>query len=214
MPAVFTFSEAGGHPHNEDSFGGRPHPDDERAFVCTVADGMGGQPNGGPAARLAVRTALDAATDLPPDSIHWPDNQRRADASVLADKGAGFTTLIGFSVRGDQISGASSGDSAVLVLDARGKASEVTARQTKNPPVGTGEAFFVPFSVELIAPWLVIAMTDGVWKYAGWHRIKEAASRFRGGQLIDALKALARLPGSGEFQDDFTLIVVQDNEGN
>ena len=212
MPAVFTFSEAGGHPHNEDSFGGRPHPDDERVFVCAVADGMGGQPNGGPAARLAVRTALDAATDLAPDSIHWPDILRRADAAVLADKGAGLTTLIGFDVRGDRVSGASCGDSAVLLLDARGKAVEVTARQTKNPPVGCGEAFFVPFAVELIAPWSVLAMTDGVWKYAGWHRIKEAASRLRGEDLIDALKAFARLPGSGEFQDDFTLIVVQDNE--
>jgi hypothetical protein len=64
MPTVFTFSEAGGHPHNEDSFGGRPHPDDERVLVCAIADGVGGQPKGGPAARLAVRTALDAPTDL------------------------------------------------------------------------------------------------------------------------------------------------------
>ena len=81
----------------------------------------------------------------------------------------------------------------------------MTARQTKNPPVGTGEAFFVPFVVELMAPWLVIAMTDGVWKYAGWRRIKEAASRLRGRGLIDRLQTPARLPGSGEFQDDFTL---------
>lgn len=87
----------------------------------------------------------------------------------------------------------------------------VTGRQTKDPPVGSGEAFFVPFTAELTAPWVVIAMTDGVWKYAGWHRIKEAATRLRGRPLIDELQALARLPGSGEFQDDFTLILIQDN---
>ena len=214
MPAVFTFSEAGGHPHNEDSFGGRPHPDDERVLVCAIADGMGGQPKGGPAARLAVQIALDTATSLPPDAIHWPDILRQADATVLADTGAGLTTLVGFAVRGDQISGASCGDSAVFLLDGSGKASEVTVRQTKNPPVGSGEAFFVPFAAELTAPWAVIAMTDGVWKYAGWHRIKEAVSRLRGRYLIDKLQALARLPGSGKFQDDFTLILIQDNEGN
>jgi hypothetical protein len=212
MPAVFTFSEAGGHPHNEDSFGGRPHPDDERVLVCAIADGMGGQPNGGPAARLAVRTALDAATDGSPDSIHWPGILRRSDAAVLADKGAGLTTLVGFDVRCDQVRGASCGDSAVLLLDAGGKPSEATARQAKNPPVGSGEAFFVPFAAEMTPPWLVIAMTDGVWKYAGWQGIREVASRLRGRRLIDELQALARLPGSGEFQDDFTLIVVQDNE--
>ena len=211
MPAVFTFTEAGGHLHNEDSFGGRPHPDDERVLVCAIADGMGGQPKGGPAAQLAVRTALDTATNLPLDDIHWPDILRQADATILADVGAGLTTLVGFAVRGDQLSGASCGDSAVVLLDASGKATVVTGRQTKIPPVGSGEAFFVPFTAELTAPWLVIAMTDGVWKYAGWQRIKEAASRHRGQRLIDSLQALARLPGSGKFQDDFTLILIQDN---
>ena len=88
----------------------------------------------------------------------------------------------------------------------------MTARQTKIPPVGSGEAFFVPFTAELTAPWVVIAMTDGVWKYAGWQRIKEAGSRLRGQRLIDTLQKFARLPGSGNFQDDFTLIVIQDNE--
>ena len=123
-----------------------------------------------------------------------------------------MTTLIGFDVSDDQISGASCGDGPSSSSTPRASRWRLTARQAKNPPVGSGEAFFVPFAAEMTAPWLVIAMTDGVWKYAGWHRIKEAASRLRGGRLIDALKAIARLPGSGEFQDDFTLIVVQDNE--
>ncbi|MFO0930104.1 MAG: SpoIIE family protein phosphatase [Gemmataceae bacterium] len=210
MPAVFTFSEVGGHAQNEDSFGGRPHPDDEQTLVCAVADGMGGQPNGGPAARLAVRAALDGATNLPVDAIHWPDVLRQADAAVLADPGAGLTTLLGFTVREGRIRGASCGDSAVFILDAEGRAAELTARQRKIPPVGSGEAFFVPFTATLEAPWVLIAMTDGVWKYVGWRRIQEAAARHRGDELIRALQTLARLPGSGQFQDDFTLIVVQD----
>ena len=57
-----------------------------------------------------------------------------------------------------------------------GKATVVTGCQTKDPPVGSGEAFFVPFAAELTPPWLVLAMTDGVWKYAGWHRLEEVAS--------------------------------------
>ena len=51
-------------------------------------------------------------------------------------------------------------------------------------------------------------MTDGVWKYVGWGPIAVEAARHQGQALIDVLQQRARLPGSGEFQDDFTLIVI------
>jgi hypothetical protein len=50
-------------------------------------------------------------------------------------------------------------------------------------------------------------MSDGVWKYAGWGAIVAAAPRGRA--LLGALQAQARLPGSGRFPDDFTLVLLE-----
>src|SRR5262249_9479319 len=107
--------------------------------------------------------------------------------------------------------GAASGDSMVLAVTA-GRAADLTRGQTKNPPVGSGDAFFVPFESLLVSPWLVLVMSDGVWKYVGRDRLRQLASQHRGQQLIDALQPAARLPGSGKFQDDFTVVVLQDSE--
>ena len=52
-------------------------------------------------------------------------------------------------------------------------------------------------------------MSDGVWKYAGWPAITQAASILRGEALLGALQARARLPGSGRFSDDFTLVLLE-----
>jgi hypothetical protein len=53
-------------------------------------------------------------------------------------------------------------------------------------------------------------MSDGVWKYVGWERLMQAAAASRGDALLEALKGLARLPGSGRFPDDFTLVLFED----
>jgi hypothetical protein len=55
-------------------------------------------------------------------------------------------------------------------------------------------------------------MSDGVWKYAGWDRVRRTASGMLGQPLIDALRKLAGLPGSGRLQDDFTLIALQERD--
>ena len=54
----------------------------------------------------------------------------------------------------------------------------------------------------------VLGLTDGVWKYVGWDRVIAEARAHRGQELVDALAALARLPGSGRFQDDFTVVAL------
>jgi hypothetical protein len=86
----------------------------------------------------------------------------------------------------------------------------VTARQSKNPLVGSGAAPFWPFGLALVVPWVVVAMSDGVWKYAGWDRIEKAVSAARGQQIVDRLQEEARLGGSGQFPDDFTVVVFDE----
>jgi len=74
-----------------------------------------------------------------------------ADQAVRADSQAGYTTLIGLAIRDNVVVGASCGDSLVMTV-CSGRTSDLTRAQHKNPPVGSGGGFFVPFEAELIPP--------------------------------------------------------------
>jgi serine/threonine protein phosphatase PrpC len=212
MVAIQSCSEVGGRRENEDAFCVQTHPLAPDCWLCFVADGQGGQAGGGPAAQLACRTALAAAVASRPETLTnpstWPGIVRQADAAVAADSVAGFTTLVGLCIDRGRVVGASNGDSAALLVN-RGQATELTAGQRKNPPVGSGSAMGVPFAVAVAEPWRVLAMSDGVWKYVGWDRVVEVARRATCPAVIAELQQLARLPGSGRFQDDFTLVVME-----
>lgn len=198
MIRTSTFSAAGGHPANEDAFLLRPH---DSGWLVALADGQGGRAGGARAAQLACQLALDGAPD-------WPAALPHADAAVAADPHAGFTTLVALHVTEERVIGASCGDSAAVVVC--GTAPTVlTARQFKNPPVGSGEADFIPFEMELTPPWKLLALTDGVWKYAGWECVWDALARLSGDELLTALQDAARLPRTGEFQDDFTAVLLE-----
>ena len=132
-----------------------------------------------------------------------------ADTAVASDAEAGFTTLIGLCVSNNRVSGASCGDSAIVAICGAEAPRVLTSRQFKNPPVGCGDATFVPFKMELTPPWKVLAMTDGVWKYAGWERVWDCAARLSGAELIAELQVAARLQTTGEFQDDFTVVLLE-----
>jgi hypothetical protein len=88
---------------------------------------------------------------------------------------------------------------------------EVTANQFKHPPVGSGDARFVNFATALEVAWMVLTMSDGVWKYSRWEKIKEAGSKLHGRKLADELLNSARLARTGKLQDDFTMVVLQNN---
>ena len=55
----------------------------------------------------------------------------------------------------------------------------------------------------------MLLMSDGVWKYGGWDRVIEIARRASGSTIVTELQRLVRLPGSGCFQDDFTVVVLE-----
>lgn len=215
MLSVFTFTEAGGHAVNEDALEIQRHPANGDCWFGTLADGQGGQPRGGPAARLACRTVLDSAARLSPDRLRhsatWVGLLESADAAVAADPNSGFTTLIGYCVSDQGIWGASSGDSALWIVDKSRRLADLTKHQIKNPPVGSGGAVIVPFAMNLTDFKIVLAMSDGVWKYVGWDRIAETIALLRGQALVEALAGMARLTGSQRFQDDFTLVVIQND---
>lgn len=207
-------SEVGGHAQNEDASDVRPHPLDADCLLCVLADGQGGRAGGAAAARLACQVSIEQASHLPPARLllpqTWSGILKAADDAVAADPAAKFTTLIALAVWNNQLRGASSGDSAAVLLRAGGSSEILTARQRKNPPVGAGGAAFAEFAAALTAPWMILAMSDGVWKYAGWESILRFPVGEPGEEVIRALRQRAALPGTGSLQDDFTLIVVQE----
>jgi serine/threonine protein phosphatase PrpC len=120
MINVTSFSEAGGHLDNEDAFVVCHHPSGSDCWLCLLADGQGGRAGGPDASRIACRTATEVALREAPCArakpAVWGTILQRADRAVLADWNAGFTTLLGFSIAGGFLAGASSGDSAVITF--------------------------------------------------------------------------------------------------
>ena len=214
MIRIATHSEPGGHPANEDAFVLQPHPADPESYLCAVADGQGGRAGGAQAARRACDTFLEIARQATLAELQalstWGDILACVDRAVADDPHAGFTTLVAFFITRDQLIGASCGDSALVLVEGQQEPLMLTARQSKDPPVGSGGAVFIPFAIRLHRPWMGLAMTDGVWKYAGWDAVGRAAAGATGEDAIRELRQRAALPATGAQQDDFTLVVLQD----
>jgi hypothetical protein len=213
MIRTYSFSSVGGHPINEDAFVVQRVPGGTDEWFVVLADGQGGRAGGAPAAQLACRTTADYVLAHPGtvfgDPSSWVGMLGRADEVVAAEPEAGFTTLVVLCAGADRVAGASCGDSAAVAVYPGHAPRVLTAHQFKNPPVGSGEATFVSFELELTAPWRVLVMSDGVWKYAGWERVWDCAARLSGDELIAELQTAARLRTTGEFPDDFTVVLLE-----
>jgi hypothetical protein len=198
MPVIHTHSEPGGHVVNEDAFEVRPHPRDPACRLVAVADGQGGQAGGGAAARTACRAFVEGASGLAPEKLRdpraWNELMCNVDDAVLKEPRAGLTALVALCVAGDELRGSSCGD---------------TEGQAKRPPAGSGFARFVNFAAELRSPWTLVAMTDGVWKYAGWQKVIAALALDSPEEIVASLRGASALP-TGGLQDDLTLVVLRD----
>jgi PPM family protein phosphatase len=209
---IASFTERGPHPENEDAFEVSRHPADPSTVLCVLADGQGGRRGGARAARLACAVARDAAAATAPRRLLsprvWRRIARRVDASVARDPHAGLTTFVGLVIRGARLVGVSNGDSAVVVRSGTAAVAELTAGQSKHPPVGSGNAALVPFSASLSEPWSVVAMSDGVWHRSGRQAMLDRVATQQGEALIRALTAAARTAGHDHYPDDVTVVVV------
>ena len=216
--SVSQFTEAGGLTTNEDVVLFAYHPADETVLICALADGQGGRPGGLIAAQTACGVALEKACAYSTRQLTkpktWAKILRAADATAQALPDAGATTLVALCIMGNSVYGASSGDSAAVLLNVYDQYHELSKEQTKNPPVGSGQAKFVPFSQTLLDPWLVMLASDGLWRYVRWEGVKTIlrTHQLGGGEsdaLVEQLVDAARSAGKGILRDDTTMIVIE-----
>ncbi len=87
----------------------------------------------------------------------------------------------------------------------------MTEGQKQRPPLGTGSAHAFSYKFALHPPWRILAMTDGVWKFAGWDQVWEfALGKSHPELMIESLCKAAKRTG-GCLQDDFTVLVVNED---
>lgn len=168
--------------------------------VLVVADGAGGTGDGAHAA-AAVITAV--AADL---ELHGADAWAALLARIDAALPNGETTAVIAAITGDEIHGASVGDSGAWLIDVHGH-DELTHGQRRKPLLGSRRAVPVPFTARLGAATLLLA-SDGLLHYAPAQRITAltAASELPG--LASRLCDLVRLR-SGALPDDVAILLAR-----
>jgi hypothetical protein len=209
---VYSHSEPGNHPTNEDAIAILRRGDDPATLICALAVGQGGRAGAALAAQRAVASCQEQARSQSLPELLNPITSvtigEEVDQSVRRQPEAGFTTFIGLAVIPSFIVGVSCGDSAVGLLLGE-KFVLLSERQYKNPPVGSGGAQFIPFSARLDEPWKLLIMSDGVWKYAGWDRITERSRSDSGQALVSGVRDGAVATTGGHLLDDFSLILIE-----
>jgi len=208
---IYTFTEAGDGHANEDAIAHRLHPATDNFALCALADGQGGRSGGGIAAQAAVLLALDAACAVKPEALlsplRWLEVCNVTDREVAAKPDTGYCTLVALAAAGAWVVGASSGDSAaVLILEH--SSVILTDRQYKNPPVGSGAVKFEAFSSRPGVRWRVLVVSDGVWKYVGWERMIAVGRSAQGNQVAEELRREV-LQSHGLLPDDFSVITIE-----
>lgn len=132
--AVFSARSPGKETPNEDTAG--LFPIDRQSGVLAVADGLGGQPHGDNASKMALQRLRDAiARAEDPSAIRAAvmDGVEAANQAIL-DLGLGSgTTLAVAEIAGPVLRAYHVGDSAVLVVGQRGK---VKLQTVQHSPVG------------------------------------------------------------------------------
>ena len=203
----------GGHASNEDYLLRERHPSGQGRFLCFVADGQGGRADAALASRTACEAAMAAARgcsweDLAREST-WDEIFAEADRNVQ-EKCDGFTTLIGIAIDERSITGGAVGDSKAYFYDGADLFIELTERQHKNPPIGGGcnsaHVFHLPEFQGVI-----LVVSDGVWKYAGFDAIRAAAAGSIE-EVVNELRTVTLSRQGGSFPDDFTVLAATNSE--
>lgn len=183
---------------------GRPCQDSARArltgdeLVCALADGVGGMGGGEEASRWVVEQWLNQPEEAVEALLDYDDRLSRRPQG-----GQSTAVLLRLSARG--LEGASVGDSRAWLLNSK---VEMTERQHRKPYLGSGEALPVGFAFGPLPPDRLLLASDGLWKAIPLEKMLELAGTPDLKSALAALLQAARLPLSGEYADDVSIILV------
>lgn len=179
---------------NQDRAAVVPHDD---GFVVALADGAGGTGNGAAAADAIVE-AVRRVPGLDPVMLLEKLDERLSQIG-------GQSTAVVIAIKGDELRGASVGDSGAWLIDGP-HVVELTANQQRKPLLGDG-AIVMPFAAPLRGTLLV--GSDGLLRYAKRSdiaRVVASAASLR--SAARELVALVRLP-DGTLQDDVSIVLCR-----
>lgn len=166
-------------------------------LVCLVADGVGGRAGGAEAA-----SALLGAVSREHETLLPVPFLQEADSELF---GVGETTAVLLRASEDRISGGAVGDSGAWLV---GNGQHRVLSEVSKPYLGSGAARPRPFRGAWELPTLLLA-SDGLLRYTDPARIIKACSTDNLEQACQALLELVRLPLSGEYPDDVSIILVR-----
>jgi serine/threonine protein phosphatase PrpC len=175
-------------------------PHDDR-LVIAVADGAGGSGGGAEAADTVIREVTGAASE-PRNAASWSSVLQQIDCRI----GCGESTCVLIELSGDNLCGASVGDStAWLVHD--GQLVDLTQDQVRKPLLGSGRSQPVGFS-NTFSRGLLIVATDGFSKYVKRDVLLKEVLWLDFVVLARRLVEMVRLP-SGELWDDVGIVACR-----
>ena len=179
---------------------------DRGDLLLVLADGAGGRAGGAAAATRLTAAARSRRGELFSQRLTPSQFLLESDASLRADPDAGESTAIVALLLGDEVSGASVGDSAAWSLDEEAW-TDLTRSQVRKPLLGSGRAWPVPFGPRPRGSRRLLLASDGLFKYAPPSGIQALAATSPLADAPRALIELVRLP-SGALQDDVAVIVA------
>jgi len=169
--------------------------------LLVIADGATGVGFGGVAADTFVEAILSGPGDL-----GLPERFMLADDRI-AERGIdGDTTGIALVRSPDRIAGCSAGDSEAWFFPEGGVPVDLTGGQSRRPRIGNG-AFPCAFMLPNLPKGIVVAGSDGFWRWTDPGRVADIVPRFEVRRLPDAL-LVDMLERFGPPDDDVTIAVM------
>jgi serine/threonine protein phosphatase PrpC len=89
----------------------------------------------------------------------------------------------------------------------------LTENQQKNPPIGFGAAALKTFSYPLTDPFVLLIVSDGVWKYLGVSEMIRISRASKPEQIPEVLLQRMDAEWQTGLPDDFSVIVVSSSGG-
>lgn len=173
--------------------------------LLVVADGAGGTGSGAAAADLACNLVAAAFRRGGMSAASWVAELSAIDRTLLTGAPGGQTTVVAVEVDGDEVRGASVGDSGCWAIDSSG-CVDLTSGQSRKPLLGSGAARPTVIGPTRLPPRLLVA-TDGLLKYCPRAEIVRIVVNGTPENAVEELISKVRL-GSGRFQDDVAIALL------